>query len=469
MKNELIDNSLTRPDQPDQPIQPILPIQPEAAMQDELLKLRAENAELKTSLAQVIHQRETLAQQLAFESVLLHTLVENCPFRIYAKDVQSRFIFGNAEVARIMGVKSAAELLGKSDFDFYPKELATLYYNDEQNLLHSGIPVIAKEEPVIDQSSGEPGWTLTTKVHLRDAEGKLLGVLGIGFNITERKQMEQELTNRNAELTLLNRTLSLATRQLVQSEKLAALGALVAGVAHELNTPIGNGMLVTSAFADHIHEFTERFMTGLTRSALEIFLDQANQASDILLRNLRRASDLVTSFKQVAVDQTSAQRRSFVLSDTVAEIIMTMSPTLRKSNVIVHEMVDPAIKMDSYPGPLGQILINLISNALLHGFDGREGGQITIRAHFQGDGIELLVSDDGIGMSAENLQHIFEPFFTTKMGVGGSGLGLHISHNIATGLLGGTVEAESVPMQGTRFLFRLPLLAPLVKIATSAK
>ena len=448
---------------------PNSPNLPELSLSDEVLTLRAENAQLKASLAQVVHQREALAQQLAFESLLLHTLVENCPFRIYAKDAQSRFIFGNQEVAHIMGVNSAAELLGKTDFDFYPKELATLYFNDEQNLLSSGIPVIAKEEPVIDQRNGQAGWTLTTKVHLRDDEGKVLGVLGIGFNITERKQMEQELTNRNAELTQLNRTLSLATRQLVQSEKLAALGALVAGVAHELNTPIGNGMLVTSAFVDHIHEFTESFMKGLTRSALEIFLDQATEASDILLRNLHRASDLVTSFKQVAIDQTSAQRRSFVLRDTVAEIILTLSPTLRKAKVVVNEAVDPAIKMDSYPGPLGQILINLICNAMLHGFDGREGGQIDISASLQGDGIELLVVDDGIGISAANLQHIFEPFFTTKLGVGGSGLGLHISHNIATGLLGGTVEVESAPGQGARFLFRLPLVAPMAKVANSAK
>lgn len=457
MKNDLPDNN------------PCAPEAPALARMDEIERLRAENAELKASLAQVSHQRESLAQQLAFESLLLHTLVENCPFRIYAKDAQSRFIFGNAEVVRIMGVESAAALLGKTDFDFYPQELATLYFNDEQNLLRSGIPVIAKEEPVIDQSNGQPGWTLTTKVHLRDEQGKVLGVMGIGFDITERKQMEQELTSRNAELTQLNRTLSLATRQLVQSEKLAALGALVAGVAHELNTPIGNGMLITSVFADQIHEFTENFMNGLTRSALEIFLHQATEASDILLRNLQRASDLVTSFKQVAIDQTSAQRRSFVLQDTVAEIILTLSPTLRKSRVMVFEAVAPDIKMDSFPGPLGQILINLICNAMLHGFDGRDGGQIDIRASMQEDVVELVVADDGVGMSEANLQHIFEPFFTTKLGVGGSGLGLHISHNIATGLLGGTVDVESTPGQGARFIFRLPLVAPLSKVADASK
>jgi PAS domain S-box-containing protein len=442
-------------------------LSPESAELQLLLQsARADNARLQAQLEQEQQQRQQAEQRLAFEHLLLQTLVENCPFRIYAKDSASRFIFGNHEVARIMGVTDPVQLLGKADFDFYPEHLARQYYTDEQQLLQSGQPLIAKEEPVIDQTTGQPGWALTSKVHLFDASGKLLGLLGIGFDISERKQLEQQLLQSNRDLTELNQTLSRTTRQLAQAEKLAALGALVAGIAHELNTPIGNSMLVSSAFADQIQAFIPRYRDGLTRETLERFVAQALEASEILLRNLQRASDLITRFKQVAVDQTSTQRRHFLLDEVVAEILLVLSPLLRKAQVTVQENLARALLLDSYPGPLGQILINLIQNALVHGFAGREGGTLAVSAqpHALGErgvqGVQLSVHDDGVGIPAEHLSRIFDPFFTTKMGEGGPGLGLNIAHNIATGLLGGTIEVDSRAGHGTRFVLTLPLLAP---------
>lgn len=421
-----------------------------------------ENARLREHLLLEQENFRATEAALSFKRILLRTLVENCPFRIYAKDVDSRFIFANQEVARVMGASRSEDLLGKSDFDFYPPELAAAYFADEQALLRNENPLIAKEEPVVDQSTGQAGWTLTTKVHLRDDQGAILGIVGIGMDITQRKEMEEQFLRRNVELTILNEKLSQAHEQLVQSEKLAALGALVAGLAHELNTPISNGIMAASTLSEQSANFNRSVNSGLKRSVLDTFMEDVGHASDIMMRNLMRAAELVASFKQISVDQTSAQRRVFCLADVVAEIVFAMSPSIRKTQIEVIQDIPTDLRLDSYPGPLGQVIINLINNALLHGYeDEQSAGRIDVKATSKGDGfVELIVSDNGMGIPAANINRIFDPFFTTKMGVGSSGLGLNIVHNTVTGLLGGQIRVVSEPMHGAHFTLILPLIAP---------
>lgn len=420
-----------------------------------------ENARLRDNLLREQENFRNTEAALSFKRILLRTLVEHCPFRIYAKDVDSRFIFANQEVARMMGASRSEDLIGHNDFDFYPPEVAEKYFQDEQALLRSDNPVIGIEEAVIDQSNGKTGWGLTTKVHLRDDQGAILGIVGIGMDITERKVMEEQFVRRNAELTELNEKLSQAHEQLVQSEKLAALGALVAGLAHELNTPISNGIMAASTLSEQSTQFTVAVSQGLKRSVLDHFMNDVSHASEIMLRNLNRAADLVASFKQIAVDQTSAQRRMFSLAEVVAEIIFAMSPTLRKSPIIVEQKIDPDLRLDSYPGPLGQVLINLINNALLHGYDDRREGKIIVSASQRNaEQIELIVSDDGVGIPQAHINRIFDPFFTTKMGIGSSGLGLNIVHNTVAGLLGGQIRVQSVAQHGASFSLLLPIIAP---------
>lgn len=302
---------------------------------------------------------------------------------------------------------------------------------------------------------------MTTKVHLRDDHGAILGIVGIGMDITERKEMEEQLLRRNTDLTVLNEKLSHAHEQLVQSEKLAALGALVAGLAHELNTPISNGMMAASTLSEQSTYFQQAVSQGLKRSVLEHFMEDVSHASDIMMRNLLRAADLVASFKQIAVDQTSAQRRVFNLAEVVAEIIFAMSPSIRKTQIEVIQRIPADMQLDGYPGPFGQVLINLINNAILHGFEEMQKGRIEVAANINHEGqIELSVSDNGVGIPAANLNHIFDPFFTTKMGVGSSGLGLNIVHNTVTGLLGGQIRVASIANHGARFTLVLPLIAP---------
>ena len=299
-------------------------------------------------------------------------------------------------------------------------------------------------------------------------------------DITERRRLEGELSElaaslerrvvertealrkSNDELAATLSTLQRAQSELVRSEKLAALGSLVAGVAHELNTPIGNCITVASTLDEQVAHFVESLEQGVRRSTLESFTGSARLAADILLRNLRRASELVVSFKQVAVDQTSSQRREFTLEEVVAEILLTLQPTIRKSPVVVDYEIPQEIVCDSYPGPLGQVLANLINNALLHAFEGRDQGTIRINARKLTDThFELSVADDGEGIAVADQSRIFDPFFTTKLGKGGSGLGLHIVYNLVTGVLGGDIAVYSEPGRGTRFVIVAPLVAPM--------
>ena len=252
-------------------------------------------------------------------------------------------------------------------------------------------------------------------------------------------------------------------QQLVAREKLAALGALVAGVAHELNTPIGNSLVIASTLEDKTAEIaTKSAGETMRRSDLKGFIDAAKEASALLMRSLRNAAELVNSFKQVAVDQASAQRREFNLLQACQEICATMMNRIRKSGHRLELEMPDDIVMDSFPGPLGQVIINLINNALLHAFDGREGGQMRMTAARLGlDRVRLVFHDDGVGISRAHQDRIFDPFFTTKLGQGGNGLGLSITYNIVTSLLDGHIRVDSIEGVGTTFTMDLPLEASL--------
>lgn len=278
-------------------------------------------------------------------------------------------------------------------------------------------------------------------------------------------ELESRVEARTQELLELNTTLhetidelKWAQENLIRSEKLAGLGALVAGVAHELNTPIGNALTVATTLQDHTDNINQELKTGLRRASLESFLKETETAGALIVRNLQRAADLVTSFKHVAVDQTSENRRQFDLRSTMVEIVATLSPILKKTPFRLELDIPPDITVNSYPGALGQILTNLVNNAVFHAFANRDHGLISISAErLNQHSVRLNFSDDGHGMSAPVLKRIFDPFFTTRLGQGGSGLGMNIVHNLVCSLLQGQISVESSPEQGTRFTIDLPL------------
>jgi len=299
---------------------------------------------------------------------------------------------------------------------------------------------------------------------LRLGEEKVL--LSLIFDVTERKRAEEELQRHRDHLEELvaERTAELrrAMMQLVQSEKLAALGHLVAGVAHELNTPLGNTRLIASLLATQLREFAAAFATStLRRSQMDEFLSRGREAVDLLERNSARAADLIGHFKQVAVDQSSARRRSFVLHQIVEEMLVTLRLTFKHTQHRIEVDIPDGLAMDSYPGPLEQVIANLVANSLTHGFVGIDQGRIELHAQALGEKQVLFrYLDNGVGIAADILNRIFEPFFTTRLGQGGSGLGLYIVYNLVTGVLGGTIEVASSPACGASFTLTLPLTAP---------
>jgi two-component system, NtrC family, sensor kinase len=276
-------------------------------------------------------------------------------------------------------------------------------------------------------------------------------------------QRTAELTASNAELSEALQTLQTAQRELVESEKLASLGRLVAGVAHELNTPLGNALTVVSALDDRYKQL-EGMLTGgvqLRRSTLEELARDTRRGQDILQRNVQKAADLVRDFKQVAIDQTNDMRRDFDLGKVVEDVMIMVEPSFKHTPFVIRTELSHGLMLNSYPGALGQVLTNLLMNALLHGFEGMEQGCVTVRcAPLNDTEAELSVSDDGRGMDESVRRRIFDPFFTTKLGTGGSGLGMHIVHSIVTNVLGGQIEVKSAPGQGTQMLMRLPRVAP---------
>ncbi|MBV1777115.1 hypothetical protein KSF73_15450 [Burkholderiaceae bacterium DAT-1] len=286
--------------------------------------------------------------------------------------------------------------------------------------------------------------------------GLLVG--GVWLRITSIRRHNRALERRVAERTL---ELEAAMRQLAQSEKLAALGDLVAGVAHELNTPLGNIRVVSSTLGERVAEFGHALEQGAVRkSQVESFNRLCGEVSRQLEYNSSKAAHLISHFKQMAVDQASNRRRQFNLKELLEQMVVILTPRLKQTSHRIHIDISPDILMDSHPGPLEQITDNLVANALLHAFDGIEHGQITIWARKEHTFVVLKYIDNGKGIPADALHRIFEPFFTTKLGQGGSGLGLYLVFNLIATVLCGKIEAESTLGHGTTFTITLPLVAP---------
>jgi signal transduction histidine kinase len=267
---------------------------------------------------------------------------------------------------------------------------------------------------------------------------------------------------RTKDLTQALAELEQSQNELRRSETNAALGTLIASVSHELSTPLGISVTVASTMRDDSRSFQNAVEKNqIKRSDLTIFLTATRDGSDIMLRNLERAAELLSTFRQVANDQASGQRRIFDLATMITEVVNTLSPSLKRHPHKIVQQISPDLNMDSWPGALGQIIINLINNAYLHAFDGRQDGVLTISGVQDGEDVLLIFSDNGVGMSPETVGHLFEPFFSTKKGKGGTGLGMCIIDNLVRESLAGTIKIDSEFGVGTTITVRLPLISPV--------
>ena len=282
-------------------------------------------------------------------------------------------------------------------------------------------------------------------------------------NAIAKRKAEDELRASKEQAERALAELRDAQQSLVDAERLAALGKLVAGIAHEVNNPIGISLTVASSLAHRCAEFSRELQAegGLRRSRLEEFIARNRDASQQLVANLERAAELIQSFKQVAVDRSHAERREFDLAEATDQIVASLRPVLKKTRLSVSVEVPEGIILDSYPGSYGQVLTNLFLNAVHHAYSEGQEGTISIRAHaVDGGDVEVSIADDGMGMAAEVRRQAFDPFFTTRRSAGGTGLGLHIVYNLVSRQLGGKLALESKPGHGTTFRMTLPRRAP---------
>lgn len=313
----------------------------------------------------------------------------------------------------------------------------------------------------------------------RGSDGRALRLVGTNEDIhaartheleleTLARELERRVRERTEDLTVANRSLrqtidqlKLAQSELVEAEKMAALGALVAGVAHEINTPLGVAVTAASHVEAELGRADQRLATGeLTRAEMDGLLATARDGMRFILRNLQRATRLIGSFKQVAVDQSSDQLRAIDLGEYLEEILTSLQPALKKTRHQVTLERTGDLALVTYPGAIYQIVVNLVMNSLIHAWDEGVNGQIRIAAKRAGAEMVLTYVDDGRGMPEDVRRRVFEPFFTTRRGQGGSGLGLNIVWNLVTGRLRGSIGCDSAPGLGVRFELRFPAEPP---------
>ncbi len=276
-------------------------------------------------------------------------------------------------------------------------------------------------------------------------------------NIVEERT--RALQKANGELSEAMDNLKKTQKKLLESEKMASLGGLVAGVAHEINTPVGIGVTAASHLTNKTKSFLEIYKAGkMKKSDLDGFIDTVAQSGDMILSNLDRAATLIQSFKQVAVDQSVEEKREIELKSYLDEILISLKPKLKQSNHSVTVTSDHSVSINTFPGTVSQIVTNLVMNSVIHGFEERADGVISIDIKkLPNDNVSLIFRDNGRGIEKENLSKIFDPFFTTKRGSGGSGLGLNIIYNLISQKLNGTITCESDIGKGAVFIIEIPL------------
>ncbi len=396
---------------------------------------------------------------------LLQQVIDTVPAVINVKDKNLRYVLMNRYMAGIFGIEPAAAI-GRTTSDLMSRYGAQKTDENDHRVLKAGRGLGFYEEEYMDAGGNLRQW-LVNKLPLFDADGEIESIVSVALDIGERKRGEQEMRKSKdaAEAALHN--LRETQNSLIEAEKLAALGRLVAGVAHEVNNPVGISLTVASALERKTALFAAEMARGdLKRSSLNEFLETSRDASSQLVANLNRAAELIQSFKQVAADRNYSDQRSFDLGDLTEQVVMSLRPGLRKHHLSLTVDCEPNLTMNSYPGPYGQVLTNLFLNSVAHAFPDGRPGEVHIDVRGSGkDNVEIIFSDNGCGMSLDVRRRAFDPFFTTRRDQGGTGLGLHIVYSIVTNRLGGRLDLDSEAGMGTRIRILLPRVAPLEQAA----
>jgi signal transduction histidine kinase len=347
-------------------------------------------------------------------------------------------------VARLRAAGKIREPLGNTDIASWAG--APMLVHDKA----FGVMVVQSYDPAVIYTKTELDLLAFIASHVAVAIARMQADRAI-------RKAKESLETQNAALAQALAQLQAAQTELVRQEKLASLGQMVAGVAHEINTPLGICVTATSHLVQELKLTREELAAGeMTEDSLNGFFEVVDQSLRIMTTNTQRAAALVRSFKQVAVDQSSDDIRSFNLGTYLHEVLLSLQPKLKGRPVEVAVDCPKDLTMESFPGAVSQIVTNMVVNSLVHGFEREQRGHITIAARLEEDEVVFEYADDGAGMDADTLAKLFDPFFTTKRGSGGSGLGGHILYNLVTGALKGTLRAESSPGQGLQYHLRFP-------------
>ena len=411
---------------------------------------------------------------------------------IISTDAQGRVKVFNRGAERMLGF-AEQEALGESVLGYFVAEEISSQARilaETSGQSSSGMAVL--EALAHDESTQVRAWRLVRKdgtrlnvslalSAVRDEQARLTGFLFLARDVTEQlgaqadllklnQQLDQRVRERTQALQASTEQLQSALQhlqqaqaRLVQSEKLASLGSIVAAVAHELNTPIGICVTVGSTLQEKTDRFDQQSAAGtLRKSQLDAYVEAQREGMQLLMRGLSKARDLVSNFKRVAVDQGGMQKRTrFSLSRVMADLEGLTRVTLKNMPYRLEIEVPPDLVMEGFPGAIEQVFTNLVNNSVAHGFSTRGEGLMCFCATSDGRQVTMRFTDDGRGMAPDVQRRIFDPFFTTALGQGGSGLGMAISYNLVTGPLGGSMEVASQPGRGTQFTIILPLVAPI--------
>jgi PAS domain S-box-containing protein len=414
--------------------------------------------------------RDITDQKRAEEAVaegrrMLQQVIDTVPAVINVKDKKLRYVLMNRYMAGIFGIEPV-DAIGRTTSDLMSRYGAQKTDANDKRVLESRTGLGFYEEEYIDSSGNMRQW-LVNKLPLLDPNGGIENIVTVALDIGERKRGELEMRKAKDAAEAALRNLRETQNSLIEAEKLAALGRLVAGVAHEVNNPVGISLTVASSLERKAAMFAAEVARGdLRRSSLNEFLETSRDASSQLVANLNRAAELIQSFKQVAADRNYSDQRTFDLGDLTEQVVMSLRPGLRKHHLTLNVDCQPNLMMNSYPGPYGQVLTNLFLNSVAHAFPDGRPGAVDIQVRESGkDSVEIIFSDNGCGMSLDVRRRAFDPFFTTRRDQGGTGLGLHIVYSIVTNRLGGRLDLDSVPGSGTRIQIVLPRVAPLEQAA----
>lgn len=441
-----------------------------------------------------ISERKVAEKELKRAVTMTEAILESVPGMLYLYNAEGKLVFWN---------KNHETMTGYSPEELAKMTLVSWYKNDQESLdsVQKGLEMtvgggVGFAEANLQCKDGTRIPMYFTAKNL-EIENQLFFV-GTGIDLTQRKIAEEKLLElnltletkvkeRTQELVSTNNKLSMANEELnalnqeltamneeiqamneelmdtngkiremqgylVESEKMAALGNMVAGVSHEINTPVGVGVTAASHLSDLTQELLNMKKEGkLTEDLFISYLEDMDKASHIILKNLNRASRLIQSFKQLSVDQSSEPRRLFNVKNYLEEILVSLSPSLKKTSIRIELTCDESIAIDGYPGAFAQIITNLIMNSLAHAYSPDSVGIIRLAFKEEGNKILFDFSDDGSGMTEAVRSKIFDPFYTTKRGVGGSGLGLSVVYSLVTNQYKGNIICESTPEQGTIF------------------